>query len=118
VNIAYLCADFGVPIFGYKGASIHVREMVTAFCKAGHKVSIISPAIEKAEVEPALPKTLGGPEKEERKGEVRKNVSLLHVLPAERHLQHIKDLEDLDKFLGRKTRLAGAAQFVLQFDSV
>ena len=46
MNIAYISADFGVPIFGYKGASVHVREMIAALHKAGHAVCVISPAME------------------------------------------------------------------------
>lgn len=30
MRIAYLTADYGIPVFGNKGASIHVREMSTA----------------------------------------------------------------------------------------
>jgi len=30
MRIAYLCSDFGVPIHGSKGASIHVRELTRA----------------------------------------------------------------------------------------
>ncbi len=35
MKIAYVCADPGVPIFGSKGASIHVRELIRAFVKMG-----------------------------------------------------------------------------------
>jgi len=30
MRLAYLCADFGIPVYGAKGAAIHVREMATA----------------------------------------------------------------------------------------
>jgi glycosyltransferase involved in cell wall biosynthesis len=43
VRIAYLCADFGIPIRGHKGASVHVREMVTALTAEGHDVRVFSP---------------------------------------------------------------------------
>jgi glycosyltransferase involved in cell wall biosynthesis len=43
VRIAYLCADFGIPIRGYKGASVHVRELVAALVALGHDVRIFSP---------------------------------------------------------------------------
>jgi glycosyltransferase involved in cell wall biosynthesis len=43
MRIAYLCADFGIPIRGYKGASVHVREMVAALRVQGHEVTVISP---------------------------------------------------------------------------
>jgi glycosyltransferase involved in cell wall biosynthesis len=43
VRIAYLCADFGIPIHGSKGASIHVRELSRALAGLGHDVVIIAP---------------------------------------------------------------------------
>lgn len=43
MKIAYLCADFGIPIRGYKGASVHVREMVAALVAQGHEVRVFSP---------------------------------------------------------------------------
>jgi glycosyltransferase involved in cell wall biosynthesis len=43
VRIAYLCCDFGVPICGTKGASIHVRELVRELAEHGHTVVVITP---------------------------------------------------------------------------
>lgn len=43
MNIAYLCSDFGIPIHGNKGASIHVREVSQALTGLGHRVEIIAP---------------------------------------------------------------------------
>ena len=48
MRIAYLSADFGVPIHGTKGASIHVREMVRGLSEAGHRVAVFSPALVEA----------------------------------------------------------------------
>jgi glycosyltransferase involved in cell wall biosynthesis len=45
MNIAYLCSDFGIPIHGNKGASIHVRELSQALTGLGHRVEIIAPRI-------------------------------------------------------------------------
>ena len=102
MNIAYISADFGVHVFGHKGASIHVREMVSALRNAGHSVRLFSPAIDegkegrgksRAEISLAqMAKSLGG-------------VALSPILPPERLLHLFKDLEALDKFLGMKTRL-------------
>jgi glycosyltransferase involved in cell wall biosynthesis len=82
MNIAYISADFGIPIFGYKGASIHVREMIAALRKAGHTVYVCSPAMEPGE-----------------------DNAFLAVLPAVHHLQAFKELERLDTLLGMKTRI-------------
>lgn len=42
MKIAYLCMDFGIPVRGHKGASVHVREMVTALTAQGHDVRVIT----------------------------------------------------------------------------
>jgi glycosyltransferase involved in cell wall biosynthesis len=43
MRIAYLCADFGIPVLGYKGASVHVRELVAALVALGHDARVFSP---------------------------------------------------------------------------
>ena len=45
MRIGYVCCDRGVPIFGSKGASVHVRELCRALEEAGHEVLIVSPRI-------------------------------------------------------------------------
>lgn len=47
MRILYVCADFGVPVYGHKGASIHLRAMARAFAQAGHQIHILSPALER-----------------------------------------------------------------------
>lgn len=42
MRIAYLCADSHIPVFGSKGASIHVQEMVRAFVALGHEVTVFA----------------------------------------------------------------------------
>jgi glycosyltransferase involved in cell wall biosynthesis len=41
MNVAYVCADPGVPTMGRKGCSIHVRAIMNAFIERGHNVSLI-----------------------------------------------------------------------------
>lgn len=41
MNIAYLCADRGIPVLGDKGASVHVREFVSALAQLGHEVTLL-----------------------------------------------------------------------------
>lgn len=45
MRLLYLSADPGVPVLGHKGASVHLREMVTALDAAGAEVAIASPRI-------------------------------------------------------------------------
>jgi len=42
MKIAYVLGDRGIPVFGTKGASIHVREIVNAFAKLGHEVTLFT----------------------------------------------------------------------------
>ncbi|WP_102159024.1 glycosyltransferase family 4 protein [Zhihengliuella halotolerans] len=39
-RVAYVCVDPGVPVFGSKGASVHVQEIVRAFRRRGADVRI------------------------------------------------------------------------------
>ena len=40
MRITYLLADPGIGVFGTKGASVHVQEMVRAFRQQGHEVTV------------------------------------------------------------------------------
>jgi glycosyltransferase involved in cell wall biosynthesis len=42
MRIAYLTADYGTPVFGDKGASIHIHEMVKAFGDCGHELQVLA----------------------------------------------------------------------------
>ena len=42
MKIAYVCADRGVPVFGCKGCSIHVQEVVRALRQQGHQVTLFA----------------------------------------------------------------------------
>jgi len=42
LKIAYLCTDAGIPIFGSKGASIHIRETASALKKLDKEIFIVA----------------------------------------------------------------------------
>jgi glycosyltransferase involved in cell wall biosynthesis len=42
MRLAYVCADLGVPVFGRKGCSIHVQEMVRALGRQGARVELFA----------------------------------------------------------------------------
>ncbi|MBI4312072.1 MAG: glycosyltransferase family 4 protein [Chloroflexi bacterium] len=44
MRIAYWCADFGIPLPGTAGGSIHIQETMFALRRLGHAVRIFSPA--------------------------------------------------------------------------
>ena len=41
-KVAYVCADAGVPVFGHKGSSIHVQEVVRAWRRRGARVQLFA----------------------------------------------------------------------------
>jgi glycosyltransferase involved in cell wall biosynthesis len=42
MRIAYICIDSGIPVFGQKGCSIHVQEILRSLQKLGHQVSLFA----------------------------------------------------------------------------
>lgn len=40
MRVAYVCADPGVPVFGTKGSSVHVQEIVRAWRRTGANVTV------------------------------------------------------------------------------
>ncbi len=42
MRVAYVCADPGVPVFGRKGAAIHVQEVLRGLIAAGARVSLFA----------------------------------------------------------------------------
>ena len=45
MRIAYVCADPGIPVFGRKGASVHVQEVIRALQRLGAKVELFATRI-------------------------------------------------------------------------
>lgn len=43
MRIAYVCGDLGIPIFGTKGAAVHVRELCRALARLGNELLILTP---------------------------------------------------------------------------
>lgn len=41
-RIAYICTDPGIPVFGNKGASIHVQEVLRALVREGHRPELFT----------------------------------------------------------------------------
>ena len=46
MRIAYVCADPGVPVFGRKGCSIHVQEVIRAFRGHGAEVELFATRVD------------------------------------------------------------------------
>jgi glycosyltransferase involved in cell wall biosynthesis len=87
MKIAYICADFGVPIFGFKGASVHIREVISAWQRLGQEVIAFSPSVQEG--------SLSNPDK----------ITVVEVRPESSFDSIPKDFRTLDKLLGRKPQL-------------
>jgi glycosyltransferase involved in cell wall biosynthesis len=86
MRIAYISADFGVPIFGYKGASVHVREMAAAWRSLGHEVVVFSPSAT-------------------RSPDVADEIQVVAVEPLPVFSEVAQELRALDNFLDMATRV-------------
>src|SRR5262249_33318717 len=46
MRVAYISADLGVPVFGRKGCSIHVQEVLAAMLRRGATIDLFSTSVE------------------------------------------------------------------------
>jgi len=97
VRILYLCADFGIPVLGRKGAAIHVRELVAALIRADHSVVVVAPVETKSQSD--TPATLPAP--------------LLRVEPEPRTDSVVAELAAVTRLLGASEALPGELRRVL-----
>jgi glycosyltransferase involved in cell wall biosynthesis len=100
MKIAYISADFGVPIWGRQTTAIRWRETVAALCAEGHAIWVFSPALA----------TAAG--KNGEAGELE-DAMLLPIPPLAHHLQFLKEFEALDKLVGNKAHLLPALSRLL-----
>ncbi|HYV25929.1 MAG TPA: glycosyltransferase family 4 protein [Candidatus Eisenbacteria bacterium] len=120
MRIAYICADAGVPVFGRKGCSIHVQEIIRAFRGQGAAVKLFASRFDgNAPLDlqpvsihplPLLPK--GGLAARERAG-VAANAGLQTALEREGPFDLIYERYSLWSFAGMHyARLAGIPGFL------
>ena len=43
IKIAYLCSDVGIPVLGFRGCSVHVREMASALAAFDQGITVYAP---------------------------------------------------------------------------
>lgn len=46
MRVAYICADAGIPVFGCKGASVHIQEVLRALVKKGAEIVLFASRID------------------------------------------------------------------------
>ena len=97
MKILYLCTDLGIPVLGHKGASVHVRSLVSALSRAGHTVVLASPLLSKSPWE--VPAKL--------------DVSLLHLPPSADTVNAVLSLKAFNESLGVTNSLPGELRSIL-----
>jgi len=97
MKILYLCADLGIPVLGRKGASVHVREMVSAFGRLGHNVVLAAQILTKSPWE--KPATLNAPV-----WRIDPGAGLMAAIPA---------LKEFNRRLGIENSLPGEIRRIL-----
>lgn len=97
VKILYLCPDAGVPVLGRKGASVHVRELVSAFSRSGHNVILAAQLLNKSPWEPSEDL----------------QAKLLHVRLSGNALAAVLALKEFNAILGVENGLPGELRRIL-----
>src|SRR5437867_4848338 len=97
MKILYLCSDLGIPVLGRKGASVHLRSLVTAFVRAGHSVILAAPLLNKSPWE----------------GPAKLDVSLLHLPPSADIVNAVLALKAFNETLGVTNSLPGELRRIL-----
>src|SRR5574341_1015502 len=97
MKILYLCPDLGIPALGRKGASVHVRSMVSALTKAGHSVILAASLLNKSPWEEPAPT----------------NARLLSLAPKENVLESVWALKAFNETVGVENSLPGELRRIL-----
>jgi len=97
MKILYLCPDLGIPVLGRKGASVHVREMIGAFARAGHQVVLAAQTLNKSPWE--APATL--------------DVPVLQIRPGQASTTAVQGLKDFNQLLALENSLPGELRRIL-----
>ena len=97
MKILYLCPDLGIPVLGRKGASVHVRELVGAFAREGHRVTLAAQTLLKI------------PTDEPAKVKAR----VIQVPPDAAAVSAVHDLKEFNHLLGAESPLPGEMRRIL-----
>jgi glycosyltransferase involved in cell wall biosynthesis len=97
MKILYLCPDLGIPVLGNKGASVHVRQLIRAFDRAGHRVTLAAQTLNKSPWE--TPAEL--------------DVPVLHVRPASSTSGAVQALKEFHEVLGVENSFPGELRRIL-----
>lgn len=96
MNVAYVNADAGIPLFSGKGAAVHVRDFARAASGVGHRVRLLTAAVGESPAQWSLPFDIiperpGAAETASEARGLGRNLGLRATL-ARRHRQRAFDL--------------------------
>jgi glycosyltransferase involved in cell wall biosynthesis len=97
VKILYLCPDLGIPVLGRKGASVHVRELIAALQRAGHRVTLAAQMLHKSPWD--------------KPAEI--NAPVLQVRPAPGALAAVQTFKAFNELIGVENSLPGELRRIL-----
>ena len=97
MKILYLCPDLGIPVLGYKGAAVHVRELIGALARAGHRVTLAAQTLVKSASE--QPATV--------------SARVIQVQPDPAVVTAVQLLKDFNERLGVENSLPGELRRML-----
>lgn len=97
MKILYLCPDAGIPVLGGKGAAVHVREMVRAFVRAGHNVTLAAAVLNKLPGEKPA----------------KLNARVLQIRPSAHSTATLATLKEFNQTLGIENALPGELRRIL-----
>jgi len=126
MRILYLSPDPGVPVLGAKGASVHLRALVSAFNKLGEEVVVASPRVEPAEnflpaavslveIPPVLPKTAATAADLRNQAE-RQALAVADIARRQR-IDTIYERHSLASFAGARTAAALGVPLLLEVNA-
>lgn len=97
MKVLYVCSDAGVPVLGYKGASIHVRQLIAALTRAGCRIVLATPSLTKSPWD--------------KPAEVP--AQIIHCPLPTAAQETVQSVKDFAAALGVETQLAGEVRRIL-----
>ena len=123
-RIAYICADAGIPVFGSKGASIHVQEVIRAMRASGAEVLLFAARFGAAPPEDlqdlavfALPEPAKGNPAEREEKAMAANQQLLEALHATGHFDCVYERYSLWSWAGMEYAKSHAIPGILEVNA-
>ena len=124
MRVAYVCADTGVPVFGAKGCSVHVQQVVAALRRAGAEVELFAarldgqaPAALRGVVVEPLPCPREGVRAQRERDRLTANAALESALVRRGPFDLVYERHSLWSFAGMEHALRAGAAGLLEVNA-